>query len=357
MRMEQSSRRRKLFASNANNRFPNQRRKAVSDISQGKLAPLESFLALELARATESAAIAAGRWRGRGDEMAADRAAVEAMRAELVGLPLRGRVMIGQGEHGATPLLHVGDEVGFAKSNGAKACVSVDLALAALEGSTLCAKDMPGAISVLAMAKKGSLLCVPDVYMDKIAIGPGYAQGLVDLDRDPADNIEALAAAKGVTTGEVTVCILDRPRHAELIAKCRRVGASVRLISDGDVAGVILTTQPAETGVDMYIGRGGAPEGVLAAGVLHCVGGQMQARLVLDTHDKIKLALAMRIVDPKRKYDTSDLAADDIIVSMTGVTTGPLLSGTTFTAGVAETETLIYNSRAKSVRRIRTRHY
>ncbi|HYA79609.1 MAG TPA: fructose-bisphosphatase class II, partial [Methylocystis sp.] len=239
---------------------------------------IERSLALALARVTERAAAAAARLRGRGDEMAADVAAAQAMRAELQRLPIRGRIVVGEEMQESPATLFVGEEV------GANEGPLFDFAVAPLEGSNLCAKDMPGAISVVAMAKAGSLLQAPNVYMDKIAIGPGYEPGLVDLDRTPEDNIAALARAKGVPPHEITVCILDRPRHAELIGRCRKAGARVRLISDGDVAGVIFTALHVQTGVDMYLGRGGAPEGVLAAGALRCVGGQMQGRLTREGH-------------------------------------------------------------------------
>jgi fructose-1,6-bisphosphatase II / sedoheptulose-1,7-bisphosphatase len=216
---------------------------------------------------------------------------------------------------------------------------------------------MPGAISIVAMAKAGSLLYAPDVYMDKIAIGPGYPPGLVDLDREPGENIAALARAKNVDDSDIAVCILDRPRHAELIAKCRRAGASVRLISDGDVAGVIFTAQPAKTGVDMYLGRGGAQEGVLAAGALRCVGGQMQGRLVLDTHAKIARAAAMGITDPRKKHDMRDLVSGDVIICATGVTDGPLVAGVGFGKNVITTETVVYHSFTGTVRRIRAEHH
>ncbi|MBI1866983.1 MAG: class II fructose-bisphosphatase [Methylocystis sp.] len=311
---------------------------------------IDRSLVLELVRVTERAGVAAARWRGRGDEMAADQAAVDAMRGELNRLPMRGRVVIGEGERDAVPMLFIGEEV------GAKIGPKLDLAVAPLEGSTLCAKDMPGAISIVAMAASGSLLYAPDVYMDKIAVGPGYPAGTIDLDNEPGANIEALAKAKGVASSEITVCILDRPRHAELIAKCRRAGARVRLISDGDVAGVIFTAQPAETGVDLYLGSGGAPEGVLAAGALRCVGGQMQGRLVLDSKPKIARAACMGVADPRKKYDMSELASGDVIVCATGVTDGPLLAGVTFDKGVIETETLVYRSATGTVRRIRAAH-
>ncbi|WP_159730977.1 class II fructose-bisphosphatase [Methylosinus sp. Ce-a6] len=311
---------------------------------------LDRNLTLELARVTERAAVAAARWRGRGDEMAADQAAVDAMRSELDKLAIRGRVVIGEGERDSAPMLFIGEEVG---SGGGP---RVDLAVAPLEGSTLCAKDMPGAISIVAIAASGSLLNAPDVYMDKIAIGPGYPQGVVDLDNEPCANIAALAAAKGVAAQDVTICILDRPRHAELIAKCRAAGARVRLISDGDVAGVIFTAQPTETGVDMYLGAGGAPEGVLAAGVLRCVGGQMQGRLLLDSAEKVSRAAGMGVRDPRKKYELEELASGDVVVCATGVTDGPLLFGVVFGKDSIETETLVYRSSTGTVRRICAEH-
>lgn len=319
-----------------------------SPFTNGKT--LDRYLTAEVVRVTERAGVAAARWRGRGDEMAADQAAVDAMRSELNRLPIRGRVVIGEGERDAVPMLFIGEEV------GAKACPKVDLAVAPLEGSTLCAKDMPGAISIVAMAASGSLLYAPDVYMDKVAIGPGYSAGLIDLDNEPGANIEALARAKGVGAGEITVCILDRPRHADLIAKCRKAGARVRLITDGDVAGIIFTAQPAQTGVDLYLGSGGAPEGVLAAAVLRCVGGQMQGRLVLDSAAKIARAAGMGIEDPKKKYDMNELASGEVIVCATGITRGPLLAGVIFEKEMIETETLVYRSATGTVRRIRAEH-
>jgi fructose-1,6-bisphosphatase II / sedoheptulose-1,7-bisphosphatase len=310
---------------------------------------LDRNLTLELARVTERAAVAAARWRGRGDEMAADQAAVDAMRSELDKLAIRGRVVIGEGERDSAPMLFIGEEVG---GGGPR----VDLAVAPLEGSTLCAKDMAGAISIVAIAAAGSLLEAPDVYMDKIAIGPFYPPGVVDLDNEPGANIAALAAAKGVAAQDVTICILDRPRHAELIAKCRAAGARVRLISDGDVAGIIFTAQPAETGVDMYLGAGGAPEGVLAAAVLRCVGGQMQGRLVLDSAAKVARAAEMGVRDPCKKYALEELASGDVMVCVTGVTDGPLLFGAVFDREAIETETLVYRSSTGTVRRIRALH-
>lgn len=247
-------------------------------------------------------------------------------------------------------MLFIGEKVGA--GNGP----SVDIAVDPLEGTTLCAKDMPGSIAVMAMAQSGSLLNAPDVYMEKIAIGPGYPLGTVDLDMSPEENVRALAKAKGVRPGEITVLVLDRPRHADIITGVRRAGASVRMITDGDVAGVIFTAQAGETGVDMYMGTGGAPEGVLAAGALRCVGGQMQGRLVLDTPQKVARAAGMGVSDPKKKYDMTELASGDVIVSATGVTDGPLLQGVKYRDDIIETETLIYRSVTGTVRRIHAEH-
>jgi fructose-1,6-bisphosphatase II / sedoheptulose-1,7-bisphosphatase len=311
---------------------------------------IDRMLAFEFVRVTERSAVAAAGLRGRGDEKAADQAAVDAMRRELNRLPISGTIVIGEGERDEAPMLFIGEKVGTGFGP------AVDIAVDPLEGRTLCAKDMPGSISVMAVAKAGSLLYAPDVYMDKIAIGPGYPAGVVDLDRTPEDNIQALAKAKGVKPGEITVLILDRPRHANLIAACRKAGASIRMITDGDVAGVIFTAQAESTGVDMYMGTGGAPEGVLAAGALRCVGGQMQGRLIFDTEEKRVRALAMGVKNAKRKYDMTELASGDVIVCATGVTDGALLKGVKWIGDVVETETVIYRSATGTVRKIQAEH-
>src|SRR5437764_12320857 len=256
---------------------------------------LERILSLEIVRVTERAAVSAARLRGRGNEKAADQAAVDAMRRELNKLPIHGTVVIGEGERDEAPMLFIGEEV------GRKTGPEVDIAVDPLEGTTLCAKNMPGAIATMAMAEAGTLLNAPDVYMEKIAIGPGYPLGMVDLDAPAEENIRALAKAKGVGPAEITALILDRPRHADLIAGVRRAGAAVRLITDGDVAGVIHTADAANTGVDIYMGIGCAPEGVLAASALRCIGGQMQCRLVLDTEEKRERAAKMGSKEPRKK--------------------------------------------------------
>ncbi len=311
---------------------------------------IERILTMELVRVTERAAVAAAHLRGRGDEKAADQAAVDAMRRELNRLPIDGTIVIGEGERDEAPMLFIGERVGT--MTGPK----VDIAVDPLEGTTLCAKDMAGSVAVMAVAQAGALLNAPDVYMEKIAIGPGYPEGVVDLDMTPEENVRALAKAKGVTPGEITVLILDRERHQGLIDGCRRAGASVRMITDGDVAGVIYCAQTAISGVDMYMGTGGAPEGVLAAGALRCVGGQMQGRLVLDTPEKIERARSMGITDPKRKYTMKELANGDVIVCLTGVTDGPLVQGVKFGKDIINTDTLIYRSVTGTVRRIGAEH-
>jgi fructose-1,6-bisphosphatase II / sedoheptulose-1,7-bisphosphatase len=311
---------------------------------------IERILTLELVRVTERAAVASARWRGRGNEKSADQAAVDAMRRELNKLSINGRVVIGEGERDEAPMLFIGEEVG--NKRGPK----VDIAVDPLEGTTLCAKDMPGSIAVMAMAEAGTLLYAPDVYMQKIAIGPGYPAGVIDLDAKPEDNIHALAKAKSVKPAEITALILDRPRHADMIAAVRRTGAAVRLITDGDVAGIIFTTMPQMTGIDIYLGIGGAPEGVLAAAALRCVGGQMQTRLILDSEEKRKRAAEMGVKDPNKKYDMREMASGDVIVAATGVTDGALLSGVRFGPEVIETETIVYRSATGTVRKISAEH-
>src|SRR3569832_1482323 len=285
--------------------------------AQGK--PLDRAFALEAVRVTEAAAIAAFAQIGRGNEHDADQAAVEAMRAAFNVLPIDGTVVIGEGERDEAPMLYIGEKVG-------QGGLAVDIALDPLEGTTLTAKSMANALAVMAMAEPGTMLHAPDTYMDKIAIGGGFKEGLIDLDAEPGDNINALAKAKGVKPDEISVCIMDRPRHEELIAKVRKAGASVRLITDGDVAGVIATTD-GSTGIDIYIGQGGAPEGVLAAAALRCIGGQMQARLVFKKEDEKRRAERIGIKDFNRKYSMTDLVSGDVVFSATGVTDGSMLAG------------------------------
>jgi fructose-1,6-bisphosphatase II / sedoheptulose-1,7-bisphosphatase len=310
---------------------------------------LERILSLEIVRVTERAAVSAARFRGRGNEKAADQAAVDAMRRELNKLPIDGTVVIGEGERDEAPMLFIGEEVG--NRSGPK----VDIAVDPLEGTTLCAKNMPGSIATMAMAEGGTLLNAPDVYMDKIAIGPGYPKGVVDLDASPEDNIRALAKAKDVKPENITALVLERPRHAKLIESIRQVGASVSLITDGDVAGVIHTAEPA-TGIDIYLGIGGAPEGVLAAAALRCIGGQMQGRLILDTEEKRERAAKMGIQDPRKRYEMEDMVRGDCLFSATGVTTGSMLRGVKFGKNTIETETVVMRSATGTVRLIRAEH-
>jgi fructose-1,6-bisphosphatase II / sedoheptulose-1,7-bisphosphatase len=319
---------------------------AAQKISAG----LDRVLTMELVRVTERAAVAAARLRGRGDEKAADQVAVDAMRKELNHLAIKGTVVIGEGERDEAPMLYIGEEVGTGKGP------AVDIALDPLEGTTICAKNLPNALAVVALAEKGSLLNAPDVYMDKIAIGPGYPDGVIDIDASPAENIARLAKAKGVPVGEITTCILDRPRHAKLIEAVRVTGAAIRLIGDGDVAGVIHTTDPEETGIDIYLGTGGAPEGVLAAAALRCTGGQMQGRLILDTPEKVERAAKMGIADPKKVYRADEMARGDVLFAATGVTDGNMLDGVKFGRNYITTHTIVLRSSSRTVREIKARH-
>jgi len=312
--------------------------------------PLDRILSLEIARVTERAAVAAAKLRGRGNEKAADQAAVDAMRREMNNLAIAGTIVIGEGERDEAPMLFIGEKVG--NGHGPR----VDIAVDPLEGTTLCAKDMPGAIATMAMAEGGTLLNAPDVYMEKIAIGPGYQKGVVDLDAPAEENVRALAKAKGVKTADITALILDRPRHADLITAVRKAGASVRLIMDGDVAGVIHTADPESTGIDIYLGIGGAPEGVLAAAALACIGGQFQGRLVLDTEEKRVRAAKMGVKDPRKKYQMEDMVTGDCLFAATGVTTGSMLKGVKFREGLIETETVVMRSVTGTVRWIHAEH-
>lgn len=319
-----------------------------SSVSTGEI--IDRSLAIEIVRVTERAAVAAARLRGRGDEMAADHAAVDAMRRELNRLAIHGEVVIGEGERDHAPMLFVGEELG--DLTGPR----VDIALDPLEGVTLCAKSQPNAIAVVAIAEPGTLLKAPDVYMNKIAIGPGYPADTVHLDAEPSLNLRRLAKAKGVPVSEITACILDRPRHARLIEAVRDAGCSIRLISDGDISGVIDATKPEETGVDIYLGSGGAPEGVLAAAALKCIGGFMQGRLVLDSPDARRRAANLGITDFERLYGVDDMARGDVLFAATGVTDGGLLAGVRFGPKAVFTETLVTRSSSGTIRRIQSEH-
>jgi fructose-1,6-bisphosphatase II / sedoheptulose-1,7-bisphosphatase len=307
---------------------------------------LDVSMVMDAVRVSEAAAIAAWALAGRGDEEAADQAAVDAMRQVLNGLAIDGVIVIGEGERDEAPMLYVGERVGL--GHGPK----IDIALDPLEGTSLTAKAMANALAVMAWAPTGTLLNAPDVYMDKIACGPGYPDGMLDLDRTPAENTRALAACKGVEPTEVTVCVLDRPRHAEIIASLRAVGARVHLITDGDIAGVINTADP-DTGIDMYIGQGGAPEGVLACAALKCVGGQFQGRLVFRNPDERARARSHGIVDLDKKYDLHEMVRSDAIFVATGVTDGALLDGVRIVRGFVHSHTLVMNSASGDVRQVR----
>ena len=313
---------------------------------------LDRVLVLEMVRVTEKAAVAASKWVGRGDNDSADAAAVEAMREALNQLPFDGTVVIGEGERDEAPMLYIGEKVGSAQGSGPK----IDIALDPLEGTTLTASAGPNALAVLAIAEQGGLLNAPDTYMDKMAIGPSYPEGTIDLSRSVTDNVRAIAAAKGVEPGEIVACVLDRPRHAEMIAELRSLGCGVKLIPDGDVAGVIAVSDPAN-GIDVYMGSGGAPEGVLAAAALRCVGGQMQGRLVFRNEDEVARAKRWGIDELDRIYRLEDMAKGDCIFAATGVTDGSLLKGVHRRAGgCTTTESIVMRASSGTVRRVSAEH-
>jgi len=311
---------------------------------------LERSLIIEIIRVTEKAAIAAARLRGKLDDIAADKSAIEAMHEELNLVHIDGTILIGEANGQSASKLFAGEMIGSGR--GPKC----DIALDPLEGTTICAKDLQNAMSVIAIAKPGSLLNAPDVYMEKIAIGPGYKEGIISLENTPAQNLGSLAEAKGVEISDLNVCILDRQRHGKLIGEVNEAGASIRLISDGDLAGVINTTNSYETGIDIYMGSGGAREGVLAACALCCMGGQMQGRLILDSKEKLRQAANMGIDNPRRIYNLSDMAHGDIMFAATGVTDGNLLSGVRFEPHQTVTNSLVMRSTSKTIREVSTRH-
>jgi fructose-1,6-bisphosphatase II / sedoheptulose-1,7-bisphosphatase len=313
-----------------------------------KLSSVDRNLALEAVRVTEWAALAASKLMGRGDEKAADQAAVDAMRTALNAMAIDGEIVIGEGERDEAPMLYIGEKVG---SGGPK----IDIALDPLEGTTLTAKGSPNALAVIAMAEEGGFLNAPDVYMDKIAVGGGLPDDLVDLDAGPVANLKALAQAKSVEIGDLVACILDRPRHAELIAKVREAGARIMLITDGDVSGVIATATPG-SGVDIYFGSGGAPEGVLAAAALRCIGGQFQGRLLFRNDDERGRARRLGIEDLNRKYSLLELAKGDVMFAATGVTDGSMLRGVRLAKGMATTHSLVMRSRTGTVRYVEAHH-
>ena len=306
----------------------------------------DRMLSLGLARVSEAAAIASAKLIGRGDEKAADQAAVDAMRTQLNMLDIAGVVVIGEGERDEAPMLFIGEEVGTGTGPG------VDIALDPLEGTTLTAKDMPNALAVIALGPRGSMLHAPDVYMDKLAIGPNYPTDLVTLEMTPTQRVNALAQAKGCANSDITVCVLERPRHQEMIAELRLTGAAIRLITDGDVAGVMHCAEAEVTGIDMYMGTGGAPEGVLAAAALKCMGGQIYGRLTFRNSDEKKRADSAGITDLDRIYTRDDMVTDDVIFAATGVTGGTLLPGIKREVGWLTTETLLMRSKTGSMRRM-----
>jgi fructose-1,6-bisphosphatase II / sedoheptulose-1,7-bisphosphatase len=309
---------------------------------------LDRNLALETVRVTEAAALAASKLMGRGDEKAADQAAVDAMRSALNGLEIDGTVVIGEGERDEAPMLYIGEKVG---RGGPK----LDIALDPLEGTTITAKGMENALAVIAMAQDGGFLHAPDVYMDKIAVGAGLPDGLIDINAEPVENLKAVADATKQDVSDLVACILDRPRHAELIAKVREAGARIKLISDGDVSGVIATSRP-ESGVDIYLGSGGAPEGVLAAAALRCIGGQMQGRLLFRNDDERGRARKLGIEDFDKVYDRDEMASGDVMFAATGVTDGSMVRGVRRFGKGAETQSIVMRSSTGTVRIIDTFH-
>ena len=312
---------------------------------------LDRVLVLEMVRVTEAAAVAASRLIGRGDERAADQAAVEAMRDALNELDFDGTVVIGEGERDEAPMLFIGEKVGRAPEGGPR----IDIALDPLEGTTITAKAGPNALAVLAIAEQGCLLNAPDVYMEKLAVGPGYPEGVIDLARSPTENVRAVAAAKGVEPSDIIVCVLDRPRHENLIAELRGLGCGIALIPDGDVAGVIAVTDP-DTTIDLYMGQGGAPEGVLAAAALRCVGGQFQGRLVFRNEDERARAAKWGVSDLERIYHLEDLAKGDVIFAATGVTSGSLLEGVKRRRNSTTTESVVMRASTGTVRWVKGEH-
>ena len=313
-----------------------------------KSGAMDRNLALESVRVTEAAALAASKLMGRGDEKAADQAAVNAMREALNGLAIAGTVRIGEGERDEAPMLYIGEEVGAGGP-------AIDIALDPLEGTTITAKGGPNALAVIAMAGEGGFLNAPDTYMDKIAVGGGLPDGIVDLDAEPGENLKNLAKAKKMDVSDLVVCILDRPRHSEIIAKVRAAGARILMIGDGDVSGVIATSRP-ESGVDMYVGIGGAPEGVLAAAALRCIGGQFQGRLVFRNDDERSRAQRCGITDFDRKYSLMELANGDVMFAATGVTDGSMLRGVRRFHGGATTHSMVMRSKSGTVRLVEAFH-
>ncbi|MEM8574004.1 MAG: class II fructose-bisphosphatase [Pseudomonadota bacterium] len=315
-------------------------------------AELDRALALDIVRVTEATAVAAAQWLGRGDEASADEAAAAAMHREIARLPFEGVVVVGEGEEGDCPAFYMGETIGAGSPTGA----SLDLAVDPIEGSTLCAKALPNAMSVLVVAERHSLLKVPPIYMEKVAVGPGLPEGVVSVSATPADNLKALADAKGVRVEDLTVCVLDRPRHGSLIEEIRVAGAALRLIGDGDIAGVIHVTDPVQTGIDMYLGIGGAAEGVLAAAALTCLGGQMEGRLVALNKEHRAWAKLSGITDLTKTYALADMVSGDLSFAATGITDGTMIAGVHHSPTTITTESVIMRSSTRTRRWIKTEH-
>jgi len=315
--------------------------------------PVDRNLALELVRVTEAAALAASRWMGRGDKNAADGAAVEAMRKAFDTVAISGTVVIGEGEMDEAPMLYIGEKVGlYARTGGGQ---EVDIAVDPLEGTSITAKGGPNAMATVALAQKGGFLHAPDIYMDKLAVGPGLPPGVVNLQASVEENLRELAKAKQRSVSDLVVCLLDRDRHKEIVKRCRAAGARIMMIPDGDVSGVVAVSQ-VDTGVDIYMGSGGAPEGVLAAAALRCIGGQMQGRLLFENDEQIARAREMGVTDPNRIYELDDMAKGDVMFAATGVTTGPMLRGVRHFGSGAVTHSIVMRSKSGTVRYVEGHH-
>jgi fructose-1,6-bisphosphatase II / sedoheptulose-1,7-bisphosphatase len=315
--------------------------------------PVDRNLALELVRVTEAAALAASRWMGRGDKNAADGAAVEAMRKAFDTVAISGTVVIGEGEMDEAPMLYIGEKVGlYARAGGGQ---EVDIAVDPLEGTSITAKGGPNAMATVALAQKGGFLHAPDIYMDKLAVGPGLPPGVVNLQASVEENLRELAKAKQRSVSDLVVCLLDRDRHKEIVKRCRAAGARIMMIPDGDVSGVVAVSQ-VDTGVDIYMGSGGAPEGVLAAAALRCIGGQMQGRLMFENEEQIARAREMGVTDPDRIYELEDMAKGDVMFAATGVTTGPMLRGVRHFGTGAVTHSIVMRSKSGTVRYVEGHH-
>ncbi len=322
-------------------------------MSESQRVHVDRNLALELVRVTEAAALAASRWMGRGEKNSADGAAVEAMRRAFDTVAISGTVVIGEGEMDEAPMLYIGEKVGlYARAGGGP---EVDIAVDPLEGTSITAKGGPNAMACVALAQKGGFLHAPDIYMDKLAVGPGLPKDVVSLDAGVEENLRELAKAKGRDVSDLVVCLLDRDRHKEIIKRCRMAGARIMMIPDGDVSGVVAVSQP-DTGVDIYMGSGGAPEGVLAAAALRCIGGQMQGRLMFENEDQVARGREMGVTDPNRIYGLEDMARGEVMFAATGVTTGPMLRGVRHFGTGAVTHSIVMRSKSGTVRYVEGHH-